>query len=43
MIVLDDGRARVEVHPDNGAAIGRYDLIDRSGDVGDEADGGEHQ
>ena len=28
MIVLDDGRARVAVHPDEGAAIGRYDVID---------------
>jgi aldose 1-epimerase len=33
MIVLDDGRARVEVHPENGAAIGRYDFIGPDGEV----------
>lgn len=27
MLVLDDGEARAEVHPEAGAAIGRYDLI----------------
>lgn len=31
MIVLDDGRAQVEVHPEAGAAIGRYDLIGTDG------------
>jgi aldose 1-epimerase len=33
MIVLDDGRARVAVHPDQGAAVGRYDLIDPAGNA----------
>lgn len=31
MIVLDDGRARAEVHPEAGAAIGTYDFIASDG------------
>lgn len=33
MIVLCDGHARAEVHPTDGAAIGRYDLTGPDGDV----------
>lgn len=33
MIVLDDGRARAEVHPGDGAAVGRYDLVGTNGEA----------
>ena len=33
MIVLDDGLARAEVHPDQGAAVGRYELRGKHGNL----------
>ena len=33
MIVLSDGQARAEVHPADGAAIGRYDLTAADGEM----------
>jgi aldose 1-epimerase len=43
MLVLDDGRASAEVHPETGAAIGRYDLFRADGSVVPVFQTGPHQ